>query len=253
MAQFYQEPDEVCLLDVSSRPGHSQGMPRRQLVSTAPDRAAAQAARGKREVLASLLLIAGGVLKIPLWILFISLHGPTSFNENDTFLGGDPLIWGAVMSAVPSLLVAAGLIGHAQLVGAGIARRVGLLLALSALIIPACVDLISGALWPPLLIPVLAAGAIVIGLTGRRDPGIGGLSIAAFLGIGALLAATFAYMLLIPASVFDAIGGYRLQGIVEHVLVGVGWIGVGVGLLTKRATSQPARTRTARAPGRPGA
>ncbi len=184
--------------------------------------------------MASLFLIVGGALKVPLWFLFISLHGPTSVNEGGRFLGGDPLIWGAVMSAVPSLLVAAGLIGHAPRLGAGRARRVGLVLALAALIVPAVVDLVSRALWPPLLVPVLAAGALVLGVTGRREPRLPALSSTAFLAIGALLAATFAFALLTPMVVFDQIGGYRLQGIVEHVLVGLGWVLVGVGLVRGR-------------------
>lgn len=182
---------------------------------------------------ASLLLILGGALKIPLWILFTSLHGPTSSNEDGRFLGGDPLIWGAVMSAVPSLLVASGLLGHRRVLGAGVARRAGLVLALAALILPALVDLATRSLWPPLLLPFQAVGTILIAVTARRIPRIGRLSAAAFLTVGVLLAATFTYALLIPAAVFDAIGGYRIQGVVEHVLVGVGWICVGVGLLCR--------------------
>jgi hypothetical protein len=196
----------------------------------------------KRGVIAPLLIVAGGALKIPLWILFISLHGPTSFNENGRFLGGDPLIWGAIMSAVPSLLVAAGLVGCARVLGSPIARRVGYILVLGALIIPAVVDLASRALWPPLLIPALAAGALVIGFSARAEPALSRLAGAAFLGIGALLAAVFAYMLLIPREVFDDIEGYRIQGIAEHVLVGLGWMVVGIGLLRGgRAGERPTR------------
>lgn len=190
-------------------------------------------------MLAPLLIVAGGALKVPLWILFISLHGPTSFNENGRFLGGDPLIWGAVMSAVPSLLVAAGLVGCARVLGSPIARRVGYILVLGALIIPAVVDLASRALWPPLLIPVLAAGALVIGFSARAEPVLARLVEAAFLVIGVVLAAVFAYMLLTPMAVFDEIEGYRIQGIAEHVLVGFGWMAVGVGLLRGRRAGQP--------------
>ncbi len=184
-----------------------------------------------RSVVATALIVAGGVLKIPLWVLFISLHGPTSDNLDSRFAGGDPLLWGAIMSGVPSILVALGLIGHARLLGAGRVRRVGLILVVAALVIPATVDLVTRALWPPLLIPVLAAGAFVVALTGRRNPTIGAPTTVSFLVIGVLLAATFVYALAVPREVFDAIAGYRLQGIVEHVLVGLAWIGVGVGLL----------------------
>ena len=193
----------------------------------------------RRGVVASLLLIAGGALKIPLWMVFISLHGPTSFNENGRYLGGDPLIWGAVMSGVPSLLVAAGLIGHSRLLGAPAARRVGLVLALAALVVPALVDLVTGALWPPLLLPVLAAGSIVMGVTGSRNPALGKLSAGALVVIGVLLAATFAYAVVIPQEVFDAIEGYRLEGLVEHVTVGVGWVLVGIGLLIRPRPVRP--------------
>jgi hypothetical protein len=185
----------------------------------------------RRGVAPSVLLIAGGALKIPLWVLFISLHGPTSYNEDRLFLGGDPLIWGALMSAVPSLLVVGGLAGHARSLGAPIARRVGLILALAALGIPALVDLATRALWPPLLVPALAAGALLIGATGRRDPRLPDVSRVAFLAIGVLLAAAFAFVLLTPLEVFDEIEGYRLQGMVEHVLVGLGWAAVGLGFL----------------------
>lgn len=184
--------------------------------------------------LAPWLVIAGGVLKIPLWILFISLHGPTSFNQGGTFLGGDPLIWGAVMSGVPSLLVAAGLLGSAAALGRPVSRRVGLILTVVALVLPAIVDLGSRALWPPLLVPVLAAGVIVVALGGRRQPALGGLTVGALMAIGVLLIATFVYALIIPGQVFDAIGGYRIQGIAEHILVGIGWIVVGAGLLLRR-------------------
>lgn len=188
--------------------------------------------------MAPLFILVGGALKIPLWILFISLHGPTSYNEDGRFLGGDPLIWGAIMSAVPSLLIAAGLIGRARVLGAPMARRVGLILVLVALLIPAVVDLATRALWPPLLVPVLAAGALIIGVGARAHPPLSRLTATAFLVIGVLLAVVFAYMLLIPMEVFDAIGGYRVQGIVEHVLVGLGWIAVGVGVLRGARAAQ---------------
>jgi hypothetical protein len=197
------------------------------------------AGRRSGGVIAPLLVIAGGGLKIPLWILFISLHGPTSFNENGRFLGGDPLIWGAIMSAVPSLLIAAGLIAHARALWLPMARRAGLILVLGSLLLPAIVDLASRALWPPLLMPVLAAGALILGVSARVDPPLSRLTATGFLLIGVLLAATFAYALLIPMEVFDAIGGYRLQGIVEHVLVGLGWIAVGVGVLRGARAAQP--------------
>jgi hypothetical protein len=194
----------------------------------------------RRGVVPSLLMIAGGALKIPLWVLFISLHGPTSFMENGRFLGGDAVIWGAIMSGVPSLLVAAGLIGHARVLGAPVARRVGWVLALVALLLPAVVDLSTRALWPPLLLPILAAGVIVMGVTGSREPALGRLSAGALVVIGVLLAAVFAYMLLLPLEVFDAIEGYRLQGLVEHVAVGAGWALVGIGLLIRPRPVPPA-------------
>lgn len=186
----------------------------------------------------SLLLIVGGALKISLWILFISLHGPTSYNEERTFIGGDPLIWGAIMSAVPSLFVAAGLIGNRALLATGALRRVGFVLALIALVVPAIVDLASRALWPPLLVPLLAVGVLLMAGSARRPPVIPVQSTVALVAIGVLLTAVFLFMVLTPLEVFDAIEGYRLQGIVEHVLVGLGWIAAGVGLI-RRPASEP--------------
>jgi hypothetical protein len=165
--------------------------------------------------------------------VFISLHGPTSFMEDRDFFGGDALIWGAVMSGIPSLLVAAGLIGHSRLLAAPVARRVGWVLALAALVIPAVLDLSTRALWPPLLLPILAAGVIVMGATGSREPALGRLSARTLVAMGVLFAAVFASMLLLPLPVFDATEGYRIQGLVEHVATGVGWALVGIGLLIR--------------------
>jgi hypothetical protein len=67
--------------------------------------------------------MTGGLLMAALWFRFTTLHGPTSFNEDRRWLGHDPLFWGSMMSAPPSLLISLGLFGHRSMLLASSSRR----------------------------------------------------------------------------------------------------------------------------------
>ena len=38
--------------------------------------------------------MVGGLLMAALWLIFTSVHGPTSSNENRVFLSGESIRWG---------------------------------------------------------------------------------------------------------------------------------------------------------------
>ena len=56
------------------------------------------------------LVVAGGLIMVSLWPVYISLHGPTSFDEGGRFLGRDAPFWGAMLEGPPNLLIAGGLL-----------------------------------------------------------------------------------------------------------------------------------------------
>ncbi|MBA3348349.1 MAG: hypothetical protein H0T13_07285 [Actinobacteria bacterium] len=175
---------------------------------------------------ANVLIAVGGLLMALLWIRFITLHGPTSFNEDGRWLGQDPLFWGAMMSAPPSLLIALGLWGHRALLTrrAGRAARIGYALVLVGLVVPALVDLALVALGPPLLLPLVAVGLLLLGVHHRRNPALPGTARVVLPGLGLLLLAAFGFMIGVPPATFDRIDGYRLFGLAAHLAFGFGWI-----------------------------
>ena len=48
------------------------------------------------------LLVVGGLVAVPVWLVFTSVHGPTSFNENNITLGRDMHFWGMLLGVVPN-------------------------------------------------------------------------------------------------------------------------------------------------------
>ncbi len=62
----------------------------------------------------NLALIAGGLLMVPMWVRFTTLHGPTSFNEDGHWLGQGAIFWGGMMG-LASLLIVIGVYGHRAL------------------------------------------------------------------------------------------------------------------------------------------
>ncbi len=174
------------------------------------------------------LLIIGGLVAVPLWLVFTSVHGPTSFNENNITLGRDMHFWGLLLGVIPNAFVAGGLwLSRSVLLrGGGRAPRVGYGLVLLALLASASLDLVYGALGPPLFLPLLAAGLIVLALAPRDPSGPRAPIRRSLLAQGVLLAIAFAWALL-PLDVSDRMGGYRIFGFMTHLLGGIGWAIVG--------------------------
>ena len=166
-----------------------------------------------------------------LWLVFTWSHGPTSFNENRLVLGRGMHFWGMLLGVVPNALVVAGMLGLRDrlLAGGGTAARVAFNVAIAALVASAAVDLIAGALGPPLLMPFLGAGLVIVGLApgvrdrSRQRPDLRRPLL--LIGILLLGASAFAW---IPLEVSDAFGGYRIFGAVAHLAVGAAWTVVGL-------------------------
>jgi hypothetical protein len=183
-----------------------------------------------------LTMIAGGALMIVLWPFYTRLHGPTSVDEQGALLGQGTEFWGGMMEGPSLLLIALGLAGsYAPLTGQGGRKaRVGFVLALIALSIPALVNLATLSVWPPLLAPVLGIGLVLIAAGNRALPGLIGVVLVAL----ALLAFfAFLWLALVRPDVLDRIDGYRIYGIGANVLFGLGWVLLGASLLRRGNTS----------------
>jgi hypothetical protein len=173
------------------------------------------------------LVVGGGLLMVAVWPIYISLHGPTSYNEDGRFLGGDPLFWGAMLEGPPNLLIVAGFLALLPgiWVALGSLARVGYLLPLASLVVPAVVDLATVSIMPPLLFPIQVAGLTLLALGGGR---LRRITRIAFGVMAALLAAALWLELGLSTPQFDALEGYRIYGLMAHVAVGIGWAVVGV-------------------------
>jgi hypothetical protein len=187
---------------------------------------------------ASALLVAGGVLMAALWIIFTRAHGPTSFNEDRVVLGGSMPFWGMLLGGVPNLLVAAGLITLTPRTAYASARsaRVGYVLLMIGLIVPALIDLSIQALGAPFFLPIAAIGLTLLAIGNRHNPRISRTSRALLLGVAALLAIAFAWALM-PSALTDPIGGYRIYGALAHLGVGAGWVLFGISVLPTRTAA----------------
>jgi hypothetical protein len=172
------------------------------------------------------LVVAGGVVMASLWPLYISLHGPTSFDLDRRFLGRGTLFWGAMMEGPPSLLIAAGLLALLPGIWVRLGRpaRIGYVLVLVSLVIPGVVDLVIVAIVPPLLYPLEAAGLALLAIAGRP---LHPLTRIVFGVMAALLAATL-LQLFLSREQFDAIEAYRIHGLLAHIAVGIGWAVAGI-------------------------
>jgi hypothetical protein len=175
------------------------------------------------------LLILGGLAAVPLWLVFTNVHGPTSFNENHVTLGLDMHAWGLLLGVIPNVLVAAGLwlARPVVVLGGGPLTRLGYGLALAGVLASAVLDLLWRALGPPLLMPLIAAGLLILALAPRRDGGSMTPIRGTLLFLGLLLAVAFLWALT-PLDVFDSVGGYRIYGAMAHLLAGLAWAVVGL-------------------------
>jgi len=173
-----------------------------------------------------------------MWARFTTLHGPTSFNEDGHWLGGSSIFWGGMMS-VASLLIVLGLYGHRILLAGrgGRLARIGYWLAMIGLGVPAVVELAVRAAMPPILMPLAAAGLILLATAHRLDPSLPTASRVALLAIGILLGVAFLMVVAIPLETFDSIQGYRLYGVLSNVFFGLGWMMFGVSLARNPAAA----------------
>lgn len=185
----------------------------------------------------ALMIIAGGAMMAALFPVFTVLHGPTSYYERGQWLGIDGLAWGALMNGVPSLLIAAGLIGaRGSVVGAGgRAVKTGHVLVLVALIVPGVVDLAIRAIGAALLMPLEAAGLLLVGLGSRARPTLSGSARRTLVVMGVLLTLAFATAVP-PVETTDQWQGYRVFGVLAYLLVGIGWIVFGALLARDQRT-----------------
>ena len=181
------------------------------------------------------LLILGGLAAVPLWLVFTTVHGPTSFNENHITLGLDMHAWGLLLGVLPNVLIAAGLWLARPVVvsGGGPVTRLGYGLVLAGVLASAALDLLWRALGPPLFVPLIAAGLLILALAPRRDGGSMTPIRGTLLFLGVLLAVAFLWALT-PLDVFDRVGGYRIYGAMAHLLAGLGWATLGA-LIIRRA------------------
>lgn len=159
-----------------------------------------------------------------LWLVFTSVHGPTSFNEDRPFLGRDMHFWGMLLGVVPHLLIAAGLATLRPFRDGGASRVAvaGYAILLIGLLTSAALDLLTQSLGAPLFIPVVALGSILLAMGSRGSPTLPARSRAVLLSLGVLLGVAFA-VALVPQEIADPIGGYRIYGFLAHLLAGLGW------------------------------
>ena len=198
----------------------------------------------------SVAMIAGGSLNIALWPIYTSVHGPTSFDRGGEVLGMGTLFWGSMMEGPAGLLIALGLAGsYSRLTGeGGRMARVGFVLAMIGVVIPALVNLALVALMPPLLTPVFGAGLILIALANRRISSITRFSRLVLWGLATVLIFNFLWTAAVRPNVIDQIYGYRIQGAVVDVLFGVGWILLGVSLVSRGRITVTGNSAAAVAP-----
>ncbi|MBG6190652.1 hypothetical protein IWX64_001597 [Arthrobacter sp. CAN_A212] len=188
--------------------------------------------------LGSLLTVVGGLLMVTLWLIFTTLHGATSFNEDGSALGLSTLFWGMLLGSIPNLLIATGLILLSSCLAftTGRLARLGYVLLLIGLIVPALADLAIQALGPPFFVPVAAVGLIVLASGVQSDSQISKPSRYLLLFVGPVLGIAFAWAL-VPTALTDSISGYRIYGGFAHFAAGVGWVMFGVSVLRARFTT----------------
>lgn len=195
-------------------------------------------------------MIAGGALNIALWPIYTTMHGPGSVDQGGEFLGIGTLFWGSMMEGPSGMLIALGLAGsYGRLTASGRRMaRVGYVLTMIGVVIPALINLAILAVMPPLLAPISAAGLILIALASRGSASLTRFSQLVLWALGIVLLWSFLWLLAIRPSVLDEIHGYRIYGAVANVLFGAGWILFGVSLVTRGRIAEPGEPSVAVAP-----
>jgi hypothetical protein len=142
-----------------------------------------------------------------------------------------------LLGVIPNVGVAIGLwlSRRTLLLGGGRAATAGYALLLIGLLGSAGLDLLGRALGPPILLPLVGAGSLILGLAPRDREGTPRPIRATLLALGLVLTLAFARALT-PLDVFDQVGGYRIYGLMAHLLAGLGW--ATIGLLVLRRSSE---------------
>ena len=181
------------------------------------------------------VIMAGGAIMAALFPVYSILHGPTSVYERGDWLGLEGQVWGGLMSGVPSVLIASGLMGaRAFVAGDGRTARIGYVLLLVSLWIPGVLDLLLRAISPPFLMPIEAAGLLLLGLDRSERQALSTAARRAMVGMGGLLVVAFVSALS-PQEFSDRFNGYRVFGVLAYLLVGLGWFVVGATIARQAA------------------
>lgn len=161
-----------------------------------------------------------------LWLVYTWLHGPTTYQEDNEFLGRDVHFWGMLLGVVPNSLLAAGLIAlRDRLATPSTLAAAGHGLLCAALVVPAVLDVAVQAINAPFFLPVQAVGAVLLaaGLRPRPDHSTVRTSL---LVLGGLLGAGM-IVAFVPQDLADSIGGFRIFGAFAYFLAGLAWSRVG--------------------------
>src|SRR5215208_4282432 len=190
----------------------------------------------------SVAMIAGGAVNIALWPIYTTVHGPGSVDQEGEFLGMGTLFWGSMMEGPSGLLIALGLAGsYRRLTGrAGRMARVGYVLTMIGVVIPALVNLAILAAIPPLLAPIFGTGLILMAVANRRTASLTRFSRLLLWGLGIVLFWSVLWLAAVRPDVLDQIHGYRIYGAVANVLFGLGWILFGASLVARGRTTEVA-------------
>jgi len=197
-------------------------------------------------------MIAGGALNIALWPIYTNVHGPGSVDMQGEVLGMGTLFWGSMMEGPSGLLIALGLAGsYRRLTGrAGRMARVGFVLTMIGVLIPAVVNLAILAVMPPLLAPVFGTGLILMAVANRQTSSLTRFSRLLLWGLGLVLFWSILWVAAVRPEMVDQIYGYRIYGAVANVLFGLGWILFGTSLLARGRTTEMGRPIPATSPSR---
>lgn len=170
-----------------------------------------------------------------LWIIFTIVHGPTSFDRKGSVFGLSTFFWGSVLGGVPNLLIVLGLVGSSgRLVGnTGGLSTIGFILTLLGLLIPAVIDLIAGSLGPPLFLPLVGTGLVLMAVANWSDSQIGKWPKQLLLSLGVVELIAFAWVFL-PRNLSDQIYGFRIYGVFAYLLFGTGWMLLGSSMTVER-------------------
>jgi hypothetical protein len=179
--------------------------------------------------LASVALVLGGLLMALLWLIFTTVHGPTSYNQDRAVLGRSMHFWGSMLGGPPNLLVAFGLGLLCPCIARRASRlaRVGYTITMVGLLVPAGIDLVVGALGAPFFVPALGIGLLLLTYGNWHTSRLRREHLYLLLIIGSFLVIAFAWAL-VPLHVSDQIGGYRIFGLLAHFVTGIGWAVLGV-------------------------